>query len=144
MRSAFSSEGEGCLLYHIWLTPVEVLANETVIVSNAFHVCLWENIMELTEGSADIKGHSCVSNMDSVWCCIFRLTVVKAFVTSSRVTAWRNLSNCIYQSLSTSYPKNKKWVLRSDDWFIYYHSILHAHIIYRAHTQVSSAKNEIQ
>ena len=92
------------------------------------------NIMELSEGSAEIKGHSSVSNMDSVWCHIFRLTVVKGFVTFPGVIAWGNLSKCLYQSLSTSYLKNKNWVLRSD-WFIYYHSILHAHIIYRAHTQ---------
>lgn len=65
----------------------EVLANETVIVSNAFNVFFERNIMELIDGSADIKGHSCVSNMDSVWCCIFRLTVVKTFVTFPRVTA---------------------------------------------------------
>lgn len=39
------------------------------------------NIMELIEGSADGKGRSCVSNMDSVCCCVFRLTVVKVCVT---------------------------------------------------------------
>lgn len=43
--------------------------------------------MELIEGSADGKGCSCVSNMDSVCCYVFRFTVVKAFVTFSRVTA---------------------------------------------------------
>lgn len=43
--------------------------------------------MELIEGSAYGKGHSCVSNMDSVCCCVFRLAVVKVFVTFSRVTA---------------------------------------------------------
>jgi len=45
------------------------------------------NIMELSEGSAEIKGHSSVSNMDSVWCHIFRLTVVKGFVTFPGVIA---------------------------------------------------------
>lgn len=64
----------------------EILANETVIMSNVFCV-FGMNIMELIQGSANGKGHSCVSNVDSVCCCVFRLTVVKAFVTFSRVIA---------------------------------------------------------